>query len=83
MSATKSEVLSKIRAVLDELSDLEDQAFYLAMHRIRDLAWEGKEIIHALRLTEHEKKLAKLIRPRTAKALDDLRSLGITEESHK
>lgn len=57
---TKTEVLGKIQEILDlfvTLSDLDDDdGWYLAMHSIRDLAWEGKEIIHAKRLAEHEAK---------------------------
>lgn len=57
---TKTEVIGKIQEILElfqTLKDLDDDdGWYLAMHSIRELAWEGKEIVHAKRLAEHEAK---------------------------
>lgn len=65
---TKSEVIGKIQEVLElfqTLKDLDDDdGWYAAMTAIRDLAWEGKEIIHIARLAEHEAKRVPLAHKR-------------------
>lgn len=57
---TKSEILGKIREVLElfqTLKDLDDDdGWYTAMTAIRDLAWEGKELIHEKRMAEARAK---------------------------
>lgn len=60
----------------------DDDAWYLAMHNLRALAWEGKEIIHRKRLAAAPAPLRK---PRVfpeapvpMRAIHDLIALGIT-----
>jgi hypothetical protein len=64
---TKDEISYTIRGILGQ--DLEDDdAWHLAMTLIRDLAWEGKELIHKKRLAEHEANRA----PRVGKSRSGL-----------
>lgn len=52
---SKSEIIGRIQEVLDQfvtIADLDDDKFHSAMTDIRDIAWEGKELIHNQRMAE-------------------------------
>jgi hypothetical protein len=51
----------------------DDQRYHAAMHAIRELAWEGKEIIHKKRWSERIK--SPLAKKRHDVALEDLLDL--------
>lgn len=61
------------RATIASATNDED-AWYLAMHNLRALAWEGKEIIHRKRLAAAPQPA----RVRANTALADLSTLGIS-----